>query len=210
MRLEYQMTLDYLHHLLEAAPEGLALIEDAREIRWEGGKIALPLCLPLPDGGSLEAWVDSLPDRPPDHVVVLMRAGNASMGYWIEGELAAHKVIRKYMVRKKQGRMQIAYLSTKGKSRAGSRVRLRESLEFFEEINQKLADWIEEYGDPEAIFHSCPVRLKSHWFGSKIAPPFEPDDQRLVHVPFHVHQPVHEELLRIQRLLATGVLTIDE
>ena len=210
MRLDYQMTLDYLQNLLEAGPEGLGLAEEAREVRWQGGKIALPLCLPLPTDASLERWLESLPGLPPDHVVVLMRAGSASMGYWIDGELAAHKVIRKYMVRKKQGRMQIAYLSSKGKSRAGSRVRLRESLEFFEEINQKLADWFEEYGEPETIFHSSPIRLKSHWFGSKVPPPFEPEDERLIHVPFHVHQPVHEELLRIHRLLTTGVLSIDK
>ena len=50
------------------------------------------------------------------------------------------------MVRKKRGVSQIKHLKTKGKSRAGSRVRLAETEEFFENINGRLQDYFEEHG----------------------------------------------------------------
>jgi hypothetical protein len=189
----------------------LPFVPGERSIVWEEEagrwtKLTLPLTFPaIPSGVTTPAeYLALLPDESPSHFVVLMRAGNASLGYYIDGVLVAHKVIRKYMVRKSQGKAQLSYLKSKGKSRAGSRVRLRESVEFFEEINGKLAEWDEEFGAPELVFYSCPVRLRSYWFESRVAAPFDQDDPRLVHIPHHVHQPDHDELLRVHGLISSG------
>jgi hypothetical protein len=211
-RLDYEQTRDRLQALADSGSETMPLVSGERSVVWqeEGGwaKLSFPLTFPpIPSDVTTPAqYLDWLPEGMPAHFVVLMRAGNASLGCYLEGDLVAHKVIRKYMVRKSQGKSQLTYLNSKGKSRAGSRVRLRESMEFFEEINDKLGQWDEEFGSPDLIFYSCPVRLLSYWFDSRIAAPFEQDDPRLVHIPHHVHQPDHEELLRIHGLISFGRL----
>lgn len=211
LRLDYDDTMELLEDLLE---EGAEVRGEGREISWtseEGSAGALDLSLLFPAiDEDFESYVRSLESDEPSYVVILMRAGSASLGYYERGELRAHKVIRKYMVRMKQGKAQLTHMKTKGKSRAGSRIRLRESLEFFEEINEKLRVWFDGFGDPQLIFYSMPVTFKSLWFGSDITPPFNSDDKRLTHIPFHVHQPDHEELVRIARLLATSVLEEEE
>ena len=58
------------------------------------------------------------------YCLTLVRAGQASLGYFHQGKLLDHKVFRGYLVRQKQGKSQFKYLKTKGKSRAGSRIRL--------------------------------------------------------------------------------------
>ena len=91
-------------------------------------------------------------EKPPS-VIMLIQAGHAALGYYQGDKLKQHKVIRKYMVRKKQGKAQLKYLKTKGKSRAGSRIRLANSVLFFEEINQYLNDWLTR--ESETIIYSC-------------------------------------------------------
>lgn len=206
MKLGYGDTLRVLEDLVDTSSDTVSFDRGSRAFLWSDDegvhRLGLSLVFPEPEeDAKWSDYVESLSAFPKPYLIVLIRAGSASLGFYMDGELIAHKVIRKYMVRKSQGRMQISYLNTKGKSRAGSRVRLRESLEFFEEINQKIADWIDERVEPAMIFHSCPVRLWSHWFGSEIQPPFASDDPRLVHIPHHVHQPDHDELLRINRLI---------
>ena len=206
-RLDYDDTIELLEDLLEEEADVRA---EGHEISWtsdEGSAGSLKLSLLFPSiDDEFEDYVRSLETDMPSYAVILMRAGSASLGFYERGELRAHKVIRKYMVRMKQGKAQLTHMKTKGKSRAGSRIRLRESLEFFEEINEKLREWFEGFGDPQLIFYSMPVTFKSLWFGSDVAPPFSPDDKRLTHIPIHVHQPDHEELGRVARLLATSVL----
>lgn len=209
-RLSYSDTLA----MLEDLPSGgvsVGLAFESQTIHWADSEgehaLKIPRIYPrIDEGEDFASYLARIPDVPPPFWIVLIRAGTASMGCYIDGELEAHKVIRKYMVRKSQGRTQIAYLNQKGKSRAGSRVRLRESVEFFEEINEKLSDWKEDFGEPEWILQSCPVRLWSHWFESRVEAPYRADDPIWVHIPFHVHQPDHEELLRIHRLISTAIL----
>lgn len=184
---------------------------DNTGLHWEDDayffELKLPLSFPSPEPGMLFSDYQKLVESGNfSYSIVLIRAGNASLGIFRGDELLAHKVIRKYMVRKKQGKMQISYLNQKGKSRAGSRVRLRESVEFFEEINSKLEAWFKDFGPQDKIFYSCSVRLKSPWFSSRISPPFTKNDPRLITIPQHIHQPTHEELLRIQSFLASGEL----
>lgn len=63
--------------------------------------------------------------------ILVIKAGQAVTACFHNGEMINHKVFRAYMVRKKQGKSQIKHLKTKGKSRAGSRVRLEGTRLFF-------------------------------------------------------------------------------
>ncbi|MCK5076973.1 MAG: hypothetical protein KAR38_11390 [Calditrichia bacterium] len=167
-------------------------------------EIRLPLPFPsLKDYENLDNYIADVDEIPPAYYIVLIQAGNSSIGYFEEGEVIYHKVIRKYMVRKKQGKAQITYLNKKGKSRAGSRIRLRETMEFFEEINDKLNEW-ERTGDAEKILYSCPAKLWGMLFNSKIPPPFDKKDERLIKIPMDVNVPNFEELLRVNEFALCG------
>lgn len=149
------------------------------------------------------------PEERANYVLILIRSGIASVGYFENGENINHKVFRAYMVRKKQGKSQIKYLKTKGKSRAGSRVRLAESLEFFEEINQKLSKLFQEY-HVDRIGLSCPVTLIPYFFGSIIPTPFEKNDIRIMKIPKHVQNPTYESLMETNKFLLRGELKYPE
>lgn len=149
------------------------------------------------------------PEDRSHYVLVLIRSGIASVGYFEDGENMDHKVFRAYMVRKKQGKSQIKYLKTKGKSRAGSRVRLAETLVFFEEINQKLNAYFNAFR-VDRIGLSCPKTLIPFVFGSKIPTPFRKDDPRILNIPKHIHHPSYEALLEINRYLLMGELKYGE
>lgn len=161
-----------------------------------------PLVQPI-SASCVEEYLATLRGPGPEFAL-LIRAGAAAMGIWKDGELRAHKVITKYMVRKKQGKAQLTYLKQKGKSRAGSRLRLRESKEFFEEINGKLREWREDVSACDLLFYSCPVRLWSEFFAAKTESPFLRDDRRLVKIPIHVNTPNFKELRHILFLLSHG------
>ncbi len=125
--------------------------------------------------------------------LVMIRAGIAVTGYFHNGEMLDHKVFRAYMVRQKQGKSQIKYLKTKGKSRAGSRVRLGETEEFFREINNRLLSYDKEYPiDTWGI--SCAKTLLPYFFSSEPAPPFSKNQANLFSIPFHVQHPGLETL----------------
>lgn len=130
-----------------------------------------------------------------DHhlVLVMIRAGIATTGYFHNGVMLDHKVFRAYMVRQKQGKSQIKYLKTKGKSRAGSRVRLGETEEFFKEINDRLLSYDKEYPiDTWGI--SCAKTLYPYFFSSEPGPPFSKNQANLFSIPFHVQHPGLETL----------------
>lgn len=150
-----------------------------------------------------EAYFDKTSTTLPDYLILLIQAGNAALGYFEEGELSNHKVVRKYMIRKKQGKFQGSHLKTKGKSKYGSRVRLNNTLEFFEDINQKLEDW-EIVDEVDRILYFASIPLWNMLFESKIACPFEKEDIRLRKVPKDVQVPNYEELLRINEFAHQG------
>ena len=93
----------------------------------------------------LEQKLDLLAQDFINYVLILIKAGMASVAFFDNGNMADHKVFRAYMVRKKQGKSQLKYLKTKGKSRAGSRVRLAESEAFFSSINERVNSYFENY-----------------------------------------------------------------
>ena len=143
----------------------------------------------------------------PSYVLVLIQAGASALGYFVDGEPLHHKAIKKYMKRHKRGKSQISYLKTRGKSKAGSRIRLANTVRFFEEINERLTTYEEEY-EPERMIYSCTAQLWGLLFQSKVPPPFEKKDPRLIKVPKDVNIPTYEELLNVNEFIQKGLLTV--
>jgi Bacteroidetes VLRF1 release factor len=143
----------------------------------------------------------------PNYLILLMEAGAASLGFFEEGELESHKMIRKYMVRQKQGKVQLNHLKTKGKSKLGSRIRIQQSKQFFEEINEKLTEWeVDERTD--YIFYNATQLLWNEVFNAKTEPFFKKDDPRLQKINFQTYHAGFEELLRINDVLKNQEITI--
>lgn len=135
-------------------------------------------------------------------LIILIKAGIGSVGFFENGEISSHKVFRAYMIRKKQGKSQIKYLKTKGKSRAGSRVRLHQTLEFFENINIRVNELMERHHiDRVAI--SCSKTLWPYFFGGAVKPSFGKDDRRLMRVPIHIPNAAHRYLVKTHNHLFT-------
>ncbi len=154
----------------------------------------------------LTSYAARISEVPQPYIVILIQAGNSALGYFEDGELVHHKVIKKYMVRKKQGKAQITHLKTRGKSRAGSRVRLANTVAFFEEINEKIIEW-QKSESAHRILYSCPVRLWGLVFKSNVKTPFDRKDPRLRRIPLDVHIPNFEELGRVNRFALSGFIT---
>ena len=163
----------------------------------------LPLTLPAPDKEQPEK------KHRVNYVILLIQSGSCALGYFENGHNLNHKVFRSYMVRKKQGKSQIKYLKTKGKSRAGSRVRLGETVEFFENINERLQQYFEEH-EVHRIAISCSKTLLPYLYNSKVKTPFHKHDPRLFKIPKHIHTPIYEVLLDANRFLLKGELIYDE
>ena len=143
------------------------------------------------------------------YIILLIQSGNCAMGYFEDGKNLDHKVFRSYMVRKKQGKSQIKHLKTKGKSRAGSRVRLGETLEFFENINGRLQEYFEEH-EIHRIAMSCPKILIPYLFNSKVSTPFDKQDERILKIPRHIHTPIYEVMMDTHKFLLKGELIYEE
>ncbi|WP_190300399.1 hypothetical protein [Rufibacter hautae] len=144
-------------------------------------------------------------DKPAQYVILLIQAGNCAMGYFRDGVNLNHKVFRSYMVRKKQGKSQIKYLKTKGKSRAGSRVRLGETAEFFENINGRLQDYFEHH-EIHRIALSCSKTLLPFLYDAKVPTPFNKRDERIFKIPKHIHTPIYEVMMNANLFLLKGEL----
>lgn len=141
--------------------------------------------------------------------LVLIRAGQAVVGHSHDGVLLDHKVFRAYMVRQKQGKSQIKYLKTKGKSRAGSRIRLGETERFFEEINERLTEYSSNFPiDMWGI--SCGKTLWPYYFESETAPPFLQNQENLISIPFHIAQASFESLGNVNTQLGKFHLLLSE
>ncbi|RYZ70523.1 MAG: hypothetical protein EOP09_05965, partial [Proteobacteria bacterium] len=132
-------------------------------------------------------------DDPKPYALILMQAGRASVAVGCADEILVSKQIQKYMVRKSQGRAQLNYLNEKGKSRLGSRIRLRQSEEFFAEINARLVGYAKTF-ELSQLFLSCPPKLKGFWYQSSSPNPFAKKDERWRAVPFMVRPPGEREM----------------
>jgi len=213
LRLSYEETLEQLQAWADA---GLPLGMDRKKHLVgqydEVGQPRLELRLPLPlppieaEDRDLAHYLARVPAEMPSYVVMLVQVGAAALGYFEEGEVVFHKAFKKYMIRQKRGKAQINYLNTRGKSKAGSRIRLANTVRFFEELNERLTEWEEDL-EPQRIIYSCTPQLWGLMFASQVPPPFEKKDPRLIKVPTHVHVPDHAELMRINAFVQQGRLT---
>lgn len=182
--------------------DGEYLVEKHRMV-WESDEtefsLRLPYDLKVGSNGEVD-WENEF-----EYLMLVIQTGMATMGVFRGRELLSHKVFGAYMVRKKQGVSQIKHLKTKGKSRAGSRIRLASGLEFFEEINTRLQRHFKEH-EIERIIFSCSKILVPHFFGSKVLPPFDKKDARVLGIPRHIEKPTHEEMMRAHRFLSYSEL----
>ncbi|WP_291725823.1 hypothetical protein [Bernardetia sp.] len=157
----------------------------------------------------LSDYSDKISLLPKPYLLILIQAGAASLGYFEEGKLIYHKVITAYMVRKKQGKSQIKHLNSKGKSRLGSRIRLQNTILFFEKINAKLKEWHQKsaiFDKVERIGQSGSPDLWHLFYTSKEEAPFQKEDSRLRKIPLTVHTPNFEELQRVNHWVNRGEL----
>lgn len=205
-----------MQHRLLDIPNLIRALEEVRVMGWareyEAKKhqvrIETPtgaafLRLPLHVKVDTTTW--SIQEELINTVVILLEAGQAATGYFEDDENLHHKVFRAYMVRKKQGKSQIKYLKTKGKSRAGSRVRLAETESFFVEINQQLQHYFSTYRI-DRIAVSLSKTLLPFFFQSETPPPFQKDDPRIYTIPRHVAESNYAQLLASHRFLRMGEL----
>lgn len=173
------------------------------DIRNESGdksmKLRLPIHLFSPD--QLERRVN--------YLMLIIQSGSCALGYFEDEINLEHKTFSAYMVRKKQGKSQIKYLKTKGKSRAGSRVRLAETAAFFDRINERLQMYFDHHTIDRIAF-SCSKILLPYFFNAKVDPPFSKADPRILKIPKHIHTPNHSEMMRVQKFMLMGELSYDE
>lgn len=209
IRINYLDTINLLKKISEV---NLNIEIDSKKNKFEifyENEVKIQCRLPLIFPGlflPIENYINIIDEIPEPYIIILIQAGHCSLGYFEDDEITDHKVIQKYMVRKKQGKSQLTYLNKKGKSREGSRIRLANTKAFFEEINDRLAFY--DFEDIERIIISCPKKLIPLLFQAKITPPFEKKDERIIKVPVDVKKPNHQELLRINRIAHYSYLDI--
>ena len=167
-----------------------------------------PQCFPLTSETQVpQEFLEQLSEDLGEHLIVLIQAGAAALGWWRDEEAVHSKVIKAYVVRGR-GRSQTLHVKTKGKSRYGSRLRLQNAQKQLVDISEKIHEWWSEGGAPDRIFYSCPQRSWPELFAARPPPPFDQRDERLVKIPMHVHVPNLEELQRVRRKLLRGRVVV--
>ncbi len=134
------------------------------------------------------------------YVILLIQSGYSAMGLFEKDKAIEHKAFTSYMVRKKQGKSQIKHLKTKGKSRAGSRIRLESADRFFYTINGRLETYFNNHTIGR-IALSCSTTLIPYFFNEKYSPPFDKKDERIVRIPAYVNTPNYSELKKVHHFL---------
>jgi hypothetical protein len=212
--LDIEKSLDFLNYLQKKADtEILIESEKHRLSAFDGHKNKIfefkcPLLLDL-SKFSVETQPIDNQCFIDNYLILLIQPGQAALGYFEEGELENHIVIRRYMTRAKQGKTQIRHLKTKGKSKLGSRIRLQQTIDFFEEINTKLDEW-EIIEKTQKIYYSAAIDLWNLVFDSKVECPFLKKDARLQKIPFNIMPPNYEELWRVNDQLRIGKVSFFE
>lgn len=139
---------------------------------------------------------------------ISLESGYAAISIMCGQENVYHTTFGAYMTRKKQGFSQIKYLNKKGKSRAGSRVRLASTLEFFEKTNLTLTTLFEEY-EIHRIAINCTKTLIPYLYQSKVKCPFDKNDGRLYKIPVHIPQSNFTNLALAIKKLKAPILFYD-
>lgn len=135
----------------------------------------------------------------PTIFLMLISSGNAGLAIITNDRIVKHKMVRKYMVRKKQGSSQLKRMATKGKTRGGGKLRLQRSREFFDEIAIKLKEWETLIQSADYIYYHCTPRLWGWLFKEDL--PFKKSDTRLKKIPFTTYKSSLEELKRVIKLI---------
>jgi hypothetical protein len=165
-------------------------------------RVVVPAVLPIADSvADATSYLESLPRAPGSQLVLLLRAGVAALGWWHDDDLLRHKVFKRYVVRG-SGRAQPTHLARKGKSRYGSRLRLRNAQALLAEVNERLTEWIAELGTPTVAFYACAVRQWAELQRTRPGPPLPPQAFRRIRLA--VREPSFEELCRVRRALSRG------
>jgi hypothetical protein len=152
-------------------------------------------------------YVQQITEMPKPYCILLMQAGSAALAFATDGDISKQKVIRKYMVRKSQGKMQLKHLKTKGKSRLGSRIRLRQSDKFFTEINEQLTQW-NCLDNCENILYSAAQSIWIPLFDESYTPAFKRLDSRLRKIHIHIQECKAEQLSYINSFAKKSLLEI--
>ena len=143
-------------------------------------------------------------------LILLYQAGACAAGVSSEGKLHEHKVMKKYVVRG-TGRAQPTHLKTRGKSRYGSRLRLRNAVLLREQVLDKLDSWAETRGAFRTVAYSCPPTLRTGLLPTRSRrsdppPAYLHPAAELIRIPLDVRIPSFEELRRVHRALLHGTL----
>lgn len=138
-------------------------------------------------------------------IYLSIESGNAALHVWKGEENVYHTTFGAYMTRKKQGFSQVKYLNKKGKSRAGSRIRLKSTEIFFEQINETLTELLEEH-QVDRIAISCASTLWPYLFNGQVTCPFDKKDERLYKIPLHISQSNHTNLTAAVKKLKAPLL----
>ncbi len=169
-----------------------------------GVRFEVPAVQPIPDG--VERPVDYLAQLPPvlgQHLIVLLRAGSAALGWWEGDTLIAHKAFRRYVTRGR-GHAQTAHLRSRGKSRYGSRLRLQNAAKLLAEVVERQTQWVAAHGAPDLAFRGCATRQWAELAHATPTLPIPAERYRKIH--FDLREPGHRELLRVRRALLGGKL----
>jgi hypothetical protein len=148
----------------------------------------------------------NLLEQTPFYLILLIRSGSAALGLSQEGKIIRHKRITKYMIRKKQGKSQLTFYSKKGTTGGGSKLRLQQSIEFFDEIQKKLVDWSKFILNCDLILYQSSPKLFSELFKTKKGLIFDKKDHRIYSIPYSTGKPTYQELLKINKILTTGTV----
>ncbi len=163
----------------------------------------------LRDCVTVQDYLDSLPSDLGEHLVILMRSGHGSLGIGTVDELRDVKSIRRYTVRKSQGKSQSAQESKKKARSAGSSLRRRETTAFFVDVARELMDREKQILDCRRIFIGAPVRLWPELFSVNHPLPFKADDPRIIKLPLDIKTPNREGLEQFNAQLGRGYWAID-
>jgi hypothetical protein len=194
--------------LAELASKGAnpSYIEEKHQLVYENNEsLQLKVRLPL-----RTKWLSNqtlFEDEEMPFILLIVESGQAALAYGEGNHIIEHKVFKSYMVRKKQGKSQIKYLKTKGKSKAGSRVRLANTVHFFEEIQEKINEWL-AYFELDYIALSCSKSLYSHLFTERFN--LDRNDPRIIKIPKHIQEANFENILAIHTYLLKAELIYDE
>lgn len=145
---------------------------------------------------------------PTNFMVIIVHSGEAALAFSEENQIIEHKMVKAYMVRQKQGKSQIKHLKTKGKSKAGSRVRLAGTNHFFEQINEKIAEW-DDYYNIERIAISCNKTLQPYLF-NRADSALQKDDIRHIKIPKHIQEANYQNLIHIHNYLISTELKFND